>query len=326
MSPLNKNQAIERINSLARSQSPFLFISDFSGEKNHVLTVGEVDSKEILYAINGYTNAEKSSKPEVPIHIKKKPISLEAYSRSFNQVHAELSKGNSYLLNLTCPTKIEIDRPLIDVFHKSPARYKLYFKDEFVVFSPEIFVQIENGKISSFPMKGTIDADLEHARETILVSKKEMAEHATIVDLIRNDMSIHASKVRVEKFRYIDEVRTSGKHLLQVSSKVVGDLKGDYWSTLGDILFSLLPAGSICGAPKKKTLEIIRQVENYDRGYYTGVMGYFDGDKFDSGVMIRFIQKEGLEYYYKSGGGIHFLSEAPTEYQEMIDKVYVPIH
>lgn len=326
MKTQSKEQAIVSINSLAQKGIPFLFITDFAGKRNHVIPRSEVDQSSILFSVNGHTNMTDSREINEPIKIRKKPISFEAYNTKYNQVHRELTIGNTYLLNLTSQTEIDLDRPLRDVYYKSPARYKLWLDDEMVVFSPEIFVQIQNGTISSFPMKGTIDADLPDAKNILLSSPKEMAEHATIVDLIRNDMSIHAHNVRVENFRYIDEVRTSEKHLLQVSSKIVGELDGDYLSKLGEIIFSLLPAGSICGAPKKKTLDIIKEVEAYDRGYYTGVMGYFDGKSFDSGVMIRFIQKSNGAYFYKSGGGIHYLSDVATEYQEMIDKVYVPIH
>mgnify|MGYP000682968536 FL=1 len=81
----------------------------------------------------------------------------------------------------------------------------------------------------------------------------------------------------------------------------------------GEILFSLLPAGSITGAPKKKTLEIIAEAETYERGFYTGVMGYFDGSSLDSAVMIRFVEQEGDRMYFKSGGGITCRSEVESE-------------
>ena len=91
-----------------------------------------------------------------------------------------------------------------------------------------------------------------------------------------------------------------------------------------DILFKLLPAGSISGAPKQKTLEIIDGVEIKDRGFYTGVFGLFDGKNVDSGVSIRFIEKENGKFWYRSGGGITALSSAEKEYQELIDKIHVP--
>lgn len=324
MKTLSRQQAIDKINHLSSIAAPFLFIADFKGQKNHVLEIGELDTDQVLFEINGYSN-HKLFKEFSRLQLSKRPVPYQVYQTYFEKIQHELTLGNTYLLNLTFPTRIKCDLSLKEIFEGSQARYKLLFKDQFVVFSPEIFVQIENGHLSSFPMKGTIDADLPNAKETILSSEKEMAEHATIVDLIRNDMSVYANHVTVEDFRYVDEVRTSDKHLLQVSSKIIGKLKEGYEERLGEIIYSLLPAGSICGAPKSKTLEIIDQVEQYDRNYYTGVFGYFDGQKLDSGVMIRYIEKEGSELIYKSGGGIHFLSDPQAEYQEMVDKVYVPV-
>ncbi len=325
MEVLSKKKAIESINELSAQATPFLFVSDFSLEQNFVVPIDQIDQDEILYSINGFTNSESDQQGLDNIHLEKRPLSFQEYDTKFEVVHGELARGNTYLLNLTCQTDIDLKATLRDVFYSSSARYRLWFRDEFVVFSPEIFVQIKAGEISSFPMKGTIDARLPDAEKTILNSPKEMAEHTTIVDLIRNDMSIHARNVRVEKFRYVDHVKTNHKDLLQVSSKITGQLEEGFEKKLGEIIFSLLPAGSICGAPKNKTLKIIDEVEGYDRGYYTGVVGYFDGKNFDSGVMIRFIQKEGNKYVYKSGGGVHFLSDAQSEYQEMTDKVYVPV-
>ena len=155
--------------------------------------------------------------------------------------------------------------------------------------------------------------------------QKELAEHYTIVDLIRNDLSRVAKKVKVDRFRYIDRIKTSNKDLLQVSSEVSGILPDDYPSAIGSILFELLPAGSISGAPKVKTLEIIREAEGQERGYYTGICGHFDGKNLDSGVMIRLVEKDEGELYYRSGGGITSMSDMESEYQEMLDKIYLPI-
>lgn len=323
---MNKSAAVQQINTLATSGTPFLLIADFKCENNHVIPVDEIDPDKVLFNINGIGNFDKQREFGAAIKLGSSPISLDDFKLKYDQVHAEIAKGNTYLLNLTQPTSIATSASLKDIFNRSKAKYKLWFEDQFVVFSPEIFIKIINGKLSSFPMKGTIDADLPNAANTILANEKEMAEHATIVDLIRNDMSQYAKKVAVEDFRYIDEIRTSEKHLLQVSSKITGELDADYLNKLGDIIYSLLPAGSICGAPKAKTLDIIEKVEGYDRGYYTGIVGLFDGKNFDSGVMIRFVERQEGKLIYKSGGGIHFLSDVKAEYQEMIDKVYVPVH
>ena len=155
---------------------------------------------------------------------------------------------------------------------------------------------------------------------------KEAAEHATIVDLIRNDLSMVANQVSVSRYRYIDTLRTNQGSILQTSSEIQGVLPNDYQAHLGDIIFKLLPAGSITGAPKKKTMQIIQEAERYDRGFYTGIMGYFDGENLDSAVMIRFVEQEGERMFFKSGGGITCQSDVESEYNEMKQKVYVPIY
>ena len=154
---------------------------------------------------------------------------------------------------------------------------------------------------------------------------EEMAEHTMVVDLLRNDLGIVANKIRVDEFRYIDKINAGDKELLQISSKISGELKENWNENIGDILASLLPAGSITGTPKKKTIEILKDIEEYDRGFYTGIFGVFDGENFNSAVMIRFIEKdENSNLYYKSGGGITCDSDASLEYQELLDKIYLP--
>ena len=319
-------KAIKMMNLFGAEKIPFLFILDYELKQPIIYKLDEVP-ENILYDINGLTNAksDKTSKTPLNFHFNKKPVEFRIYQQAFNKVMAELKYGNSYLVNLTQSTSIETNLSLQTIFYQSKARYKLYYKDEFVVFSPEIFVQIHNNLITSFPMKGTIDANIPNAEKIILSDEKETAEHYTIVDLIRNDLSMVAKNVRVDRFRYIDHLITSDKHLLQVSSKISGELPPDFNTYIGDIIFRLLPAGSISGAPKKKTIEIINEAESHKRGYYTGIMGYFDGKKLDSGILIRFIENTPHGMIYKSGGGITAKSDVRKEYQELIDKVYVPI-
>ncbi len=313
------------MNRWGRDRVPFLFIVDFEMQRPLIFKISEIDSNEILYFINGVTNAKQDAGDAHNIHIETFPILLSDYKRKFDKVLERLEYGDTFLTNLTIPTRIKLHSSLQNVFYQSKAKYKLFFRDEFLVFSPEIFIQMKQGKIYSYPMKGTIDASIPNARQRILRDKKEIAEHVTIVDLIRNDISQIASDVKVSRFRYLDEVRTESKNLFQVSSVITGKLDQNYKAGLGDILLKLLPAGSVSGAPKPKTLEIIREVEEKERGYYTGVFGYFDGTELDSGVMIRFIEKKGEEYFYRSGGGITTQSVVELEYQEVIDKVYVPV-
>ena len=318
------NEFKTTLNTWGQEKVPFLFWIDFELEKPVALKLNEIDSHKILFDINGVTNIKskpiKAGKP-----LTKKPISLSDYKSKFNKVAYHLNYGDSFLTNLTVRTEVETNQSMHDLFQSSKAKYKLLVNDEFLVFSPETFIQIREGKIYSFPMKGTIDASIPGASEIILNNVKEKSEHVTIVDLIRNDLSMVASNVKVARFRYLDKITTSHKDLLQVSSEIVGTLTDGYQSRLGEILISLLPAGSVSGAPKTKTLEIIAQAEQEKRGYYTGIVGYFDGEKLDCGVMIRFIEKKNNRYFYRSGGGITTQSDVEMEYQEMIDKVYVPI-
>ena len=255
----------------------------------------------------------------------KDPKSIEEYERKFDKVMESILYGDSFLLNLCMKTPISSDFSLKEIFYQASAKYKICIEDEFVCFSPECFIEIKDGKIYSYPMKGTIDADIFDAKNKILSDEKELAEHYTIVDLIRNDLNMVASEVRVEKFRFIDKINTSKKNLLQVSSCVAGVLPKDFNNHIGTIIEKLLPAGSISGAPKKRTVEIIRDVENEKRMYYTGICGIFDGRDLDSAVMIRFIEKQEGQLYYRSGCGITCNSAMITEYNEMIDKIYVPI-
>lgn len=314
------------LNAWGAEKIPCLFLVDFEMEKPLVYPLKEIRPDTISYDLNGRANCILPVTGKKRFDFIKFPPSYYEYKRKYDQVHAHLAYGDSYLTNLTIKTRVKTDLSLKELFFVSQARYKLLLENNFLVFSPETFVQIREGKIYAFPMKGTIDASVPGAREKILNDPKEMAEHVTIVDLLRNDLSEVAENVRVTRFRYVDEIKTINKNLLQVSSEIVGELPSDYLQHVGDILLKLLPAGSVSGAPKCKTLEIIRKAENEARGYYTGVVGVFDGNVLDSGVMIRFMEYDGGTLYYRSGGGITFQSTAELEYQEAIDKIYVPLN
>jgi len=316
---------IQQLNEWGRKKVPFLFLVDFELEKPRAWTLDQIDPEEMLYSIHGYSNAHSQERSAEKIQLQKYPISFEHYKIKFNKVFKVLTYGDSFLVNLTMNTRVELNSSLRDLFFLSDARYKCWLRDEFLFFSPEIFVRIKGGKIISYPMKGTIDASLPDAEKIILENKKELAEHVTIVDLIRNDLSRVASNVSITRFRYIDEISTHDKTLLQVSSEITGDLPVNYKEQLGNLIVSLLPAGSVSGAPKVRTCEVIREAEGEKRGYYTGVFGYFDGENLDSSVAIRFMEQAGDTIFYRSGGGITTQSIAEQEYLEAIQKIYVPV-
>ena len=320
-----KSTIKEQMNEWAGAGIPFLFIIDFEQVKPLIFRLDEINPDYLLYDINGTGNARGQTRRVSPVKLAKYPESYADYVVKFNLVMYEIALGNSFLLNLTCSTPVDLNTTLLEIFQMSTARYKIWLNEEFVCFSPEPFVKISDGKIRSFPMKGTIDASIPDAEQAILNDPKETAEHYTIVDLIRNDLSMVSQRVRVERFRYFDTINTSEKRLLQVSSEISGEMAEGYAASFGNIIFSLLPAGSVSGAPKKKTTEIIAATECIPRGYYTGIAGLFDGRNLDSGVMIRFIEKRDDRYFYRSGGGITSFSDPLSEYNEMIDKIYVPV-
>lgn len=323
----SRKESIERMNDLAGKGRPFLFVTDYRQEHSYVEEISEVDSDFCRYSFNGVTNVEKECEEyDGTLIWEVAPPTLEEYRIAFDVVKDNILAGNSYLTNLTCKVPVETNLTLEAIFRYSDAKYKLWLKDTLVCFSPEIFVRIEEGKIKSFPMKGTIDASLPDARRLLMNDGKEAAEHATIVDLIRNDLSMVSEQVTVTRYRFCDCLETNKGPILQTSSEICGVLPEDYLSHVGDIVFRLLPAGSITGAPKPKTMEIIAEAENYERGFYTGVMGYFDGRNLDSAVMIRFIEQENGHLYFKAGGGITSKSALESEYNEVIQKIYVPIY
>lgn len=278
----------EKINEYGKRREPFFFIIDFEGKDGLVFPVIDMDK----YAVSASFCDIKYGREITPrckskSEVIKYPVSKEDYIKSFNIVNKGINDGNSYLLNLTFPTKILTSYTLEDIYSAANAKYKVYIKDKFTFFSPETFVKMENDKILSYPMKGTIDAGLDNAYLKLMDNDKELYEHYTIVDLIRNDLSMVAKDVKVDKFRYVDKIKTAlSGEILQTSSIISGDLDSDWRDKIGDILRKLLPAGSISGAPKIKTLEIIKEAEIDKRGFYTGVTGIFDGVNLDSCVNL----------------------------------------
>ncbi len=313
-----------RMNEYGKNRLPFLFVINFEMTEGYFIE-NPLEQNDLLFEINGKGNKTDKAESHTIGNIVAEPIPPQEYKSMFDIVYSGLTYGNSFLTNLTVKTPIRTELSLKDIFLSANAKYQLLVPGRFVCFSPECFVRIADGVISTYPMKGTIDASIPDAQQVIINDYKETAEHNTIVDLLRNDLSMNAENVRVQRFRYIDRIRTNKKEILQVSSEIVGNLPADYYSGIGDIIFKMLPAGSISGAPKTSTIDIIRRAEKGERGYYTGIFGYFDGNELDSGVMIRFIEEENGQKVFRSGGGITVFSDWEKEYNEVLDKIYLPL-
>lgn len=330
-----KREIINNINILAKENEPFLFVINYDGDDAYIRRLKDIDPKECLYDFEGISNVvlDDGYKHPLPSAIwwDIDAPAYENYERSFNIVKNNMLAGNSYLANLTCRVPVDCNLSLDDIFAHSKGKYRLLLRGDrnrgrrFVCFSPESFLRISHGRIYSYPMKGTIDASLPNARQELMNDTKEAAEHATIVDLIRNDLSRVATDVRVDCYRYVDTLHTNKGDILQTSSEISGLLPDDYRQHLGEIIDAQLPAGSITGAPKKKTVEIIREAERYDRGFYTGVMGIFNDGELNSAVMIRFVEQDENGMAFKAGGGITAKSCCRKEYEEVLQKIYLPI-
>ncbi len=313
---------MERMNKLGQKREPFLFVLSYDLKEKFVQPLASLDD-DILFKIGNQRNYVQTPLKK-SYFLEKNSLSFEEYKKALEKVLEEIREGNTYLLNLTFKTPIQSNLSLKEIFTYARAKYKLYFRDKFICFSPEKFIEIEENTISTYPMKGTIEASIPNAKEKILANEKEMAEHVMIVDLMRNDLGIVAKKIKVEQFRYVDKIKAGDKELLQVSSKISAQLPHDWRTNIGSLFERLLPAGSITGTPKISTVNIIDKIENYKRGFYTGVFGIFDGENLYSAVMIRFIEKKGNKLFYKSGGGITIDSDAKSEYKELIEKIYLP--
>jgi para-aminobenzoate synthetase component 1 len=221
---------IRRINKLAENRIPFLLIVDFEMRMPVLFPLDELppdirfSTPSIDFPDGIPGSREKSSfatsdeAVASPMRFKfaAEPIPYTRYLSAFNLVREYALMGRTYLTNLTFPTRIRTRLSLGEIYTMSRAKYKLLYGDRFVVFSPEIFVQIRDGQIRSFPMKGTIDADIPGARELVLDDRKEMAEHVTIVDLIRNDLSMHASRVTAGQL----PVQPGRDHFLHASCRL----------------------------------------------------------------------------------------------------------
>ena len=313
------------MSALASAQRPFFFLIDFEMQKPVICALEDAQSLGFKFEVKGFRNFMSQDRKPSPTPLSIAPIPKTTYTKAYQKVMEEIYQGNTFLLNLTFPSTIQTPLDLEDIFHWAKAPYKLLYDDQFAVYSPECFVKINDGQIYSYPMKGTIDAQLPEAKNKLKNNPKEINEHNTIVDLIRNDLSKLAKEVQVTRFRYLERIKTQKKEIYHTSSEIKGKLPSNWKTQVPEIIMGMLPAGSICGAPKSKTVSIIQEVELDPRGYYTGIFGYFDGENLDSAVNIRYLEKKDGQLLYRSGGGITFLSGLESEYKELIEKIYVPV-
>ena len=207
----------------------------------------------------------------------------------------------------------------------NPSPYMFYFSGDDVEIagaSPETLVKVEDSEIRTFPLAGTRPRGKDYEEDKrlekeLLADEKERAEHNMLVDLGRNDLG-RLSKfgtVEVEKYMCIEKY----SHVMHIGSEVKGILRDDLQAI--DAVDSVLPAGTLSGAPKFKACEIISELEGDRRGIYGGAVGYVDfTGNLDVCIAIRLAYKRNGNVYVRSGAGIVADSVPEKEYEECINK------
>lgn len=284
--------------------------------------------------IENWLKELNQTKKELPkIHFKSQ-ISRTDYVETVKILQNEIQQGNTYELNF-CQTFVAENVPDFDAVElfkqqieltKAPFSVFLEF-DQFQVFcgSPERFIQKEGNKIISEPIKGTIKrgGNLEEDEQLKIQLKsdpKERAENIMIADLVRNDLSRIAKKssVKVDELCGIHTFETVHHMISTISCELKENLK------FSDILKATFPMGSMTGAPKISSMELIEKHESFKRGLYSGSIGYFkpDGD-FDFNVVIRsFLHNlENRCLTCSVGGAITIQADAEKEFEECLVKV-----
>ncbi len=251
------------------------------------------------------------------------------YQTAFKRIQDYLLAGDCYQVNLAMPFFCDDDLtntnplPLLEAFD---APFSGFFKNDdhwIATVSPERFIKVKNGTITTSPIKGTSprhpDPKCDEAnRNQLLASEKNQAENLMIVDLLRNDLSRSAEphSVKVEKLFALESHANVHHMVSTITAKQKASL------TPIDVVRNAFPGGSITGAPKVRAMQIIEELELQSRGAYCGSMGYFDDSGLtDFNILIRTITatKDGAVCW--GGGGIVVDSTMEDEYQEILNKV-----
>ena len=256
-------------------------------------------------------------------------MTKEKYIQSIKKIKDYIKSGDIYQVNMTQRFHTELrTKPLalysnLRTVNSAPfAAYLDYGDYQVLSSSPERFMKLEKGELSTRPIKGTRPrgknlAEDQRLKEELLNSEKDQAELLMIVDLERNDFSKVAKTgtVKVPELFVIEEYPT----VFHLVSKVVCELDENYDAI--DCITNTFPGGSITGAPKIRAMEIIDELEPTQRNIYTGSIGYidFNGD-MDLSIVIRTMLIKNNNVYFQVGGGIVWDSNAEDEFQESLDK------
>ncbi len=253
-------------------------------------------------------------------------ISAAAYGKAFNQIKQHIYRGDTYQVNFTAKYKFNFEGPTHGLYRQLRARQNVAYSAlmympgyEILSLSPELFFSKINTTLRAKPMKGTMPRGVDTATdvanyEFLKTDPKSMAENTMIVDLLRNDISAISKpgSVQVSRLLEVESYETVHQMTSCIQSEVERELP---FST---IIQHLFPCGSITGAPKRRTMEIIRDLEIEPRHIYTGAIGYITPENnMCFNVPIRTLLCRGSQGELGVGGGIVHDSTEQAEFEEM---------
>ena len=268
----------------------------------------------------------------IPYMNKWKPtVTIEDYNKNINKIHSYIKDGLTKQVNYTIHFESEFKGDPLGFYkqleHAQSANYSAYMDiNDFTILSasPELFFRLENGKITTKPMKGTVgrgktyEDDIKNA-EWLKNSKKNRKENQLVVDLMRSELG----KIAIDKTIDVPSLYDIEKYptVYQMTSTVTATIRPEV--TMIDIFKTLFPSGSITGMPKKDTMKIITELEKSPREVYCGAIGFITPDNeavFNVPIRTVLIDKRNGNAKYGVGGAITKDSTKEDEYEEVLIK------
>lgn len=253
----------------------------------------------------------------------------EHYCEMVRRAQHHIKEGDIFQIVLSNRLEGEYEGSLLNCYRilrmLNPSPYMFYFSGtdvEVAGASPETLVKLEDGVLHTFPLAGTrkrgkTKEEDDELEKDLLADEKELAEHNMLVDLGRNDIGKISKFGTVQVERYHEVLRFS--HVMHIGSTVRGEIREDLDAL--DAVDSILPAGTLSGAPKIRACQLINDLENNKRGIYGGAIGYLDfTGNLDTCIAIRIAYKKNGKVFIRSGAGIVADSVPEKEYQECINK------
>ena len=301
--------------------------------KTKIVPMSNQDLPLLLFGIFEDYTTISNNEQYIPQSLKlSSDTNIDEYQQKISYIRAQIESGNTYQTNFTIQFNAPFNGNPKDYYHflqkNNRANYCAYIEFEkyhILSISPELFFKLEDRTISTKPMKGTVTRGLNTNQDKqqikLLMSEKNLAENMMIVDLLRNDLS----KISKPGSVTVPHLFTAEKYptVWQLTSTIQGNLKENV--NLYQIFQALFPCGSITGAPKSSTMQIISNIENSARGVYCGTIGYVEPSmkKAVFNIPIRTLTIHNQQLNYGVGGGITWDSTADDEYNEIIAKTAI---